>query len=71
MEQAQLDELWIVVLKKNISLSSWEKMHTKYGDTWIWTVVNAVHKFVLVFMIGDRKETQGEGSDKAISGHHC
>jgi IS1 family transposase len=64
MVQAQLDELWTFVLKKERSLSSWEKMNTEYSDTWIWTVVDPVHKRVLVFLIGDRKETQVEGAIK-------
>jgi IS1 family transposase len=64
--QAQLDELWTFVLKKERTLSSWEKMHTEYGDTWIWTAVDPVHKLVLAFLIGDRKETQAEGVLKRL-----
>lgn len=33
VEQAQLDELWTFVYKKQTVLSAWEKMHTEWGDT--------------------------------------
>jgi IS1 family transposase len=61
VEQAQLDELWTFVHKKEKTLSAWEKLHTEYGDTWIWTVVDPVNKLVLAFLIGDREESQAEG----------
>ncbi len=61
VEQAQVDELWTFVYKKEKTLSAWEKMHTEYGDTWIWTVVDPVHKLVLAFLIGDREEEEAEG----------
>jgi hypothetical protein len=28
-------------------LSAWEKLHTEYGDTWIWTVVDPVNRISL------------------------
>lgn len=61
IEQAQLDELWTFVYKKERTLSAWEKIHTEYGDTWIWTVVDPVHKLVVAFLIGDRQQAQAEG----------
>jgi IS1 family transposase len=61
VEQAQLDELWTFVHKKEKKLSAWEKIHTEYGDTWIWTVVDPFNKLVLAFLIGDREEEQAEG----------
>lgn len=66
VEQAQLDELWTFVYKKEKTLSAWEKMHTEYGDTWIWTVVDPVHKLVLAFLIGDREEEEAEGVLKKL-----
>ncbi|MFQ5858997.1 MAG: hypothetical protein ACE5LU_25635, partial [Anaerolineae bacterium] len=32
VEQAQLDELWTFVRKKEKMLSAWEKLHTEWGD---------------------------------------
>jgi len=66
VEQAQLDELWTFVYKKQKSLSAWEKLHSEYGDTWIWTVFDPVHKLVLAFLIGDREEAQAEGVVKRL-----
>jgi IS1 family transposase len=67
VEQAQLDELWTFVSKKEKTLSAWEKIHTEYGDTWIWTVVDPVNKLVLAFLIGDREEAQAEGVLRRLS----
>lgn len=58
VEQAQLDELWTFVRKKEKSLSAWEKLHTEYGDTWVWTALDPVHKLVLAFWVGEREEAQ-------------
>lgn len=66
VEQAQMDELWTFVYKKQKRLSAWEKLHTEYGDTWIWTVFDPVHKLVLAFLIGDRQEAQAEGVLKRL-----
>lgn len=39
VSQAQLDELWTFVRKKEKNLSAWEQLHTEYGDTWIWVAM--------------------------------
>jgi IS1 family transposase len=59
--QAQLDELWTFVRKKEKRLSAWEQLHTEYGDTWIWTVFDPVNKLVLALLVGEREEEQAVG----------
>jgi IS1 family transposase len=59
--QAQLDELWTFVRKKEKMLSAWEQLHTDWGDTWIWTVFDPVSKLVLTFYVGERTETEAVG----------
>jgi IS1 family transposase len=61
VEQAQLDELWTFVHKKEKRLSGWEQLHTDWGDTWIWTVFDPVSKLVLAFEVGARTETEAVG----------
>jgi IS1 family transposase len=61
VEQAQLDELWTFVRKKEKTLSAWEQLHSEWGDTWIWTVVDPVNKLVLAFYVGERTETEAVG----------
>jgi transposase-like protein/IS1 family transposase len=61
VEQAQLDELWTFVRKKEKMLSAWEQLHTDWGDTWIWTVFDPVSKLVLAFYVGERTETEAVG----------
>lgn len=61
VEQAQLDELWTFVLKKEKTLSAWEKLHSEYGDTWIWTAIDPIHKLVIAFHVGDHEQEQAEG----------
>jgi len=61
VSQAQLDELWTFVRKKEKNLSAWEKLHTEYGDTWIWVAFDPVHKLVLAMVIGEREEEQAVG----------
>ncbi len=58
VSQAQLDELWTFVQKKEKTLSAWEKLHSEYGDTWIWVAFDPVNKLVLSLIIGDREEEQ-------------
>jgi len=66
VEQVQLDELWTFVLKKEKTLSAWEKLHTEYGDNWIWTAIDPVHKLVLAFVVGDHEEPQAVGLLKKL-----
>lgn len=61
VEQAQLDELWTFVRKKQKVLSAWEKVHTEWGDTWVWVVFDPVSKLVLAILIGDRETEQAVG----------
>ena len=58
VEQAQLDELWTFVFKKNKTLSAWEKLHSEYGDTWVWTAIDPTHKLVLSLVVGEHKEEE-------------
>ena len=66
VEQVQLDELWTFVLKKEKTLSAWEKLHTEYGDNWIWTAIDPVHKLVLAFVVGDHEEPWAVGLLKKL-----
>jgi len=61
LAQAQLDELWTFVCKKQGRLSEWEKEHTEQGDTWIWTVFDPVHKLVPAMLVGERTEEEAMG----------
>jgi len=61
VEQAQMDELWTFVRKKEKVLSSWEKLYTEYGDTWVWTVFDPVNKLVLALLVGEHEEEQAVG----------
>ena len=61
VSQVQLDELWTFVRKKERMLSEWEKLHTEYGDTWIWTAFDPVNKLVLAVLIGDHTEDDAVG----------
>jgi IS1 family transposase len=58
VEQVQLDELWTFVFKKEKTLSAWEKLHSEYGDTWVWTAVDPTHKLVLSLVVGEHEEEQ-------------
>ena len=58
VEQAQLDELWTFVFKKEKTLSAWEKLHTEYGDTWVWTALDPTHKLVLSLVVGEHEEEE-------------
>lgn len=61
VSQAQLDELWTFVQKKEKNLSAWEQLHSEYGDTWVWVVFDPIHKLVLAMVIGEREEEQAVG----------
>jgi len=61
LTQAQMDELWTFVRKKQRQLSEWEKEHTQQGDTWIWTIFDPVHKLVPAMLIGKRTEEEAKG----------
>ena len=61
LTQAQMDELWTFVRKKQRQLSEWEKEHTEYGDNWIWIVFDPVHKLVPAVLVGKRTEEEAKG----------
>jgi len=61
VEQAQLDELWTFVRKKEKTLSAWEKLYTEYGDTWVWVVFDPVNKLVLAILVAERETEQAVG----------
>jgi IS1 family transposase len=61
VSQAQMDELWTFVRKKEKNLSAWEQLHTEYGDTWVWVVFDPVNKLVLSLLVGEREEEQAVG----------
>jgi len=52
--QVQLDELWTFVYKKERMLKEWEKLHSEWGDTWVWVAFDPVHKLVIVVLVGER-----------------
>ena len=58
MTQAQMDELWTFVHKKEKHLTNWERLQTEYGDTWVWVVFDPVSKLVLALVVGEREEHQ-------------
>jgi len=61
LDQVQLDELWTFVRKKERKLSEWDKLHSEYGDTWIWVAFDPVHKLVVAVLIGERGEADADG----------
>ena len=61
LSQVQLDELWTFVRKKERMLSEWEKLHTEYGDNWIWVAFDPVHKLVVAVLIGEHTEEEAMG----------
>jgi len=59
--QVQLDELWTFVRKRERMLREWEKLHTAWGDTWIWVAFDPVHKLVIAVLVGERSEEAAVG----------
>ena len=66
-EPSQKRGTWV---KKEKALSAWEKLHSEYGDNWIWTAVDPVHKLVLAFLVGDHEETEAVGLLKRLKALH-
>jgi IS1 family transposase len=54
LTECQLDELWTFVYKKEKHLTMLEKLAGRYGDTWIWTAFDPVHKLVPTWRVGKR-----------------
>lgn len=59
--QVQLDELWTFVYKKERMLKEWEKLHSEWGDTWVWVAFDPVHKLVIAVLVGERSEEEAIG----------
>jgi IS1 family transposase len=59
--QVQLDELWTFVRKKERMLKAWEKLHSTWGDTWVWVAFDPVHKLVIAVLVGERTEEEAVG----------
>lgn len=53
MTEVQLDELWTFVKKENSG--SAEDLEHQYGQTWIWTAIDAPTRSLITFWIGGRK----------------
>lgn len=56
--ECQLDELWTFVYKKEKQLTGLEKLAGRYGDAWIWTAFDPVHKLVPAWRV--EKWTKGD-----------
>jgi len=59
--QVQLDELWTFVRKKERTLKEWEKLHSEWGDTWVWVAFDPVHKLVIAVLVGEHSEEEAIG----------
>lgn len=66
LTECQLDELWTFVYKKEEHLSAFEKLARRYGDTWIWTAFDPVHKVVPTWRVGKRTLTDAKLFIKAL-----
>ncbi|MEM3565092.1 MAG: hypothetical protein QXR19_17830 [Candidatus Jordarchaeaceae archaeon] len=62
-EEAQLDELWSFVKKKEANCTPLEKLQEEYGDHWIWVSFNPKHKLILAFVTGKISQ---ENADQLI-----
>ena len=67
VKQIQLDELWTFVVKKEKNLSAWEKLHSEYGDIWVWTAIDPVHKVVVAFHVGEHEEKDSDAFLQKVS----
>lgn len=59
--QVQLDELWTFVHKKERMLKEWEKLHSEWGDTWVWVAFDPVHKLVIAVLVGEHSDEEAVG----------
>jgi len=66
LTECQLDELWTFVYKKEEHLSAFEKLARRYGDTWIWTAFDPVHKLVPTWRVGKHTLTDARQFIKAL-----
>jgi IS1 family transposase len=66
LTECQLDELWTFVFKKEEHLTAFEKLARRYGDTWIWTAFDPVHKLVPTWRVGKHTLTDAKRFSKAL-----
>jgi IS1 family transposase len=59
--QVQLDELWTFVRKKERMLKEWEKLHSEWGDTWVWVAFDPLHKLIVAVLVGEHGEEEAIG----------
>ena len=52
--------------RKKITLPLFEKLARRYGDTWIWTAFDPVHKLVPAWRVGKRTLTDAKTFIKAL-----
>jgi len=64
--ECQLDELWTFVYKKEKHLTMLEKLAGRYGDAWIWTAFDPVHKLVPTWRVGKRTGGDAQKFIKAL-----
>ena len=53
-KEVQLDELWSFLVKKEKSLTEIDRLHTEFGDCWIWVAFDPETKVVLGYILGKR-----------------
>jgi IS1 family transposase len=63
-EEAQLDEFWSFVQKKEARCTAFERLQTEYGDCWVWMSFDPVHKVIPAFVVG---EINQENADRLIA----
>jgi IS1 family transposase len=68
LSECQLDELWTFVYKKEKHLTAFETLRVarRYGDTWIWTAFDPVHKLVPTWRVGKRTLTDAKRFIQAL-----
>jgi len=68
LTECQVDELWTFVFKKEKHLTILEKLAGRYGDTWIWTAFDPVHKLVPMWRVGKRTSEDAKRFILALKG---
>jgi IS1 family transposase len=53
-KEVQLDDLWSFIVKKEKNLTEIERLHTEFGDCWIWVAFDPETKIVLGYVLGKR-----------------
>ncbi len=70
LTECQLDELWTFVYKKEKHLTMLEKLAGRYGDAWIWTAFDPIHKLVLAWRVGKRTLGDARKFVKSLKSKH-